>query len=168
MTSDLAQFGRPMKPCWSNAVVTARTLPDNRRVRAVHPNSPRWCVRVRNFPIVQCELIKSPKEHTLSSFDEVRLQRISETLDSIGGPQRIVVLLSFLQIYISDKSGSSVCQARFASSTVRSNVDQLFVFQQGGQDDAIITRPILRKSLSQSTKIAFQRELKTGFDSRSL
>ena len=49
------------------------------------------------------ELIKSPKEHTLSSF-EVRPQGISEILGSIGGSQRDTVKLSFVQFCISDKS----------------------------------------------------------------
>ena len=37
------------------------------------------------------ELIKSPEEHTLSSLDEMRPQRISEILDSTGGSQRFTV-----------------------------------------------------------------------------
>ena len=38
------------------------------------------------------ELIKSPEEHTLSSLDAMRPQRISEILDSIGDSQRFTVL----------------------------------------------------------------------------
>ena len=35
------------------------------------------------------ELIKPPNEHTLGSFAEMRPQRISEILDSIGGSQSL-------------------------------------------------------------------------------
>ena len=47
------------------------------------------------------KLIESPEEHTLGSFDEVRSQRISEILDSIGGLQMFTVkksLRAFLRL----------------------------------------------------------------------
>ena len=44
------------------------------------------------FPLLaRSELLKSPKEQTLSSFDEVRPQRISEVLDLHRRLQRVTV-----------------------------------------------------------------------------
>ena len=65
--------------------------------------------------------MKSPEEHTLSSFDEVGSQRVPQILNSIGGPQRFSVKKSFVQFCISDKSVFSAGPRFSASSTIRSN-----------------------------------------------
>ena len=66
------------------------------------------------------ELIKPPKEHTLSSFDEVRPQSLSEIFDSFGGSQSFTVKWGFVQFYISDKSVLQCLASFSASSTERS------------------------------------------------
>ena len=68
------------------------------------------------------ELIKSPEEHTLSSFDEVRPQRISEILDFIGGSHRFTVKKSLVHFCVSDNSVFQHWTSFFCfSCTVRSN-----------------------------------------------
>ena len=79
------------------------------------------------------ELIKSPMEHTLSSFDEVGSQRI-EILDSIGGLQMFTVKKSpcaFLRLRQVCSSVLDLVFRLFKHCKIQPVVDHLFVLELG-------------------------------------
>ena len=67
------------------------------------------------------DLMKYPKEHTLSSFDEVRPQSIYEILDSIGGSQIHGSVVLYTVLHLRQVCSSVLGLVFLIQSTVRSN-----------------------------------------------